>query len=608
MRHTLFACLLAAGCAPAALPLPMTAAQAADDHSGAALVAYLSQPDANAGLCAISPDAGHLHAFTPDERDAFVAGLKDGKIQPALWKKCAKQLALHLGDDDRASLFDAALDAYSALLHGRLDSDPAAVERAQAVQRFYVDRRAGSDAHAANVQALTSNLRESIDKKKLGRIATQLGQELLDTLEIEHGNYRGTPVDEAAMDRLAADGNELTLRRFADRLPTEQLRDEAQRRLVRIHIKLSPFPEVQNGGAMLEAKVLQYGFNAVDLAAHPVTRAWFDAGHVPKRDIVVQQHVLQRSATLLGAAQGRATLSVVPELPLHGALIAQLDGISRPITVCGAAKDLDPSPCIAPGELSSSNMFVELDGGKLRVADELAASALLPLAEQTTFAVGVQIGKGPAASFAWGLHFERPDDLVFAGAGNGGRGPDLIVRVADPNADRVSYDVDEGGRDYLAFVERSDVASYRVGSRGGAGYDGASGSSGTSGSSGGECQNGGDGGPGGDGDDGGNGGNGGNVAVQMSCRAGATDCTQLEALVQDTIVSIGGDGGRGGMGGAGGAGGAGGSSRAPTTHTDSDGNTVVDDPGCSGGSSGSTGTSGMDGRGGTPGRPGSVTF
>jgi hypothetical protein len=607
MRHTLFACLIA-GCAPAALPLPMTAAQAVNYSSGAALVAYLSQPDANADVCAIGPDDGHLHAFTPDERDAFVGGLRDGKIQPTRWKKCARQLAQHLGADDAASLFDATLDAYSSLLHGKLDNDPAAVERAQALQRFYLDRRAGTDAHVPNVQALTSNLREAIDKKKLGRIATQLGQEVLDSIELEHGKYRGSPVDEVTMDRLAADGNELTLRRFAERLPTEQLRDEAKRRLVRIHIKLSPFPEVQSGGAMLEAKVLQYGFNAVDLAQYPVTKAWFDADHVPKRDIVVQQHVLQRTATLLGAAQDRAKLSVVPELALHGALLAQLDGISRPITVCGAAKDLDPSPCIAPGDLSPTNMFVKLDAGKLRIADQLAASDLLPLAEQTTFAVGVQVGKATAASFAWGLHFVRPDDLVFNGNANGGRGPDLIVRVADPNADRVSFDVDEGGRDYLAFVERADVASYHVGSRGGAGYDGEAGASGMPGSSGSECQNGGDGGAGYDGGAGGPGGNGGNVAVQMSCRAGGADCAQLQALVQGTIVSLGGAGGRGGMAGAGGAGGNGGSSRSPTSHTDADGNTVVDDPGCSAGSSGSTGASGMDGAAGRPGGRGLVTF
>jgi hypothetical protein len=603
-----------AGCAPAALPLPMTAEQAVGYNSGAALVAYLSQPDANADLCAIAPGGGHLHALTPDERGAFVAGLRDGTIKPVLWKRCAKQLALHLGDDDRAALFDAVLDAYGAMLHAKLDNDPAAVERVQALQRFYLDRAAGTDAHPAKVTEITSSVRDAIAAKKLGRIATQFGQELLDTIEIEHGNYRGSPVDPAVMDRLAADGNELTLRRFVDRLPTEQLRNEAQRRLVRIHIALSPFPEVQSGGATLEANVLQYGFNAVEIAAHPVTRAWFDADHVPKRDVVVQQHVWQRTATLLSAAKDRNTLSVVPELALHGALMAQLDGISRPITVCGAAKDLDPSPCIAVTDLSIdrdvSQAFVKLDGGKLRVADNLASTDLLPLAEQAKFVVGVQIGTAtPAAttSFAWGLQFVRPDDLVFHGPGNGGRGPDLIVRVADPRVDRVSYDVDENGHDYIAFVDRGDLANYRVGSQGGAGYDGAAGADGTAGTDGGECENGGDGTSGDDGGNGGPGGTGGNVTVQTSCREGA-GCGPLQALVQGTIVSLGGPGGAGGMGGAGGAGGAGGSSRSPTTHTDSDGNTVVDDPGCSAGSSGSSGTSGTDGAAGPAGRPGTVSF
>jgi hypothetical protein len=55
-------------------------------------------------------------------------------------------------------------------------------------------------------------------------------------------------------------------------------------------------------------------------------------------------------------------------------------------------------------------------------------------------------------------------------------------------------------------------------------------------------------------------------------------------------------------------GGAGGSGRSPTTHTDGDGNTIVDDPGCSPGSSGSSGASGADGAPGADGRPGRVTI
>ena len=244
----LIACATAACTPPAALPLPMTAAQAAADDSGPALVAYLSQADASADVCAVAPSGPHVHVLSIPERTAFFDALRGGQIKPALWKRCAKQLAEHLGAEDRAYLFDAALDAYATLLHAGLDHDPALVERAQTLQRFYLDRNPGAGAHPAAIAALTSSLRD----KKLGRIATLLGQEVLDTIDVEHGSYHGSPVDTKLMDQLATEGNELTLRRFAERLPSAALRTEAQRRLVRIHIALSPFAEVRSGGAELE--------------------------------------------------------------------------------------------------------------------------------------------------------------------------------------------------------------------------------------------------------------------------------------------------------------------------------------------------------------------
>jgi hypothetical protein len=56
---------------------------------------------------------------------------------------------------------------------------------------------------------------------------------------VEAGSWQGHPVDVAMMDRLAAAGNEMTLRRFAERLPRADLRQEARRCIVRIHIELS---------------------------------------------------------------------------------------------------------------------------------------------------------------------------------------------------------------------------------------------------------------------------------------------------------------------------------------------------------------------------------
>ena len=48
----------------------------------------------------------HLTALTPDVRGALVAGFEDGKIQPAVWKKCVKTLEGELPVEERATLLD----------------------------------------------------------------------------------------------------------------------------------------------------------------------------------------------------------------------------------------------------------------------------------------------------------------------------------------------------------------------------------------------------------------------------------------------------------------------------------------------------------------------
>jgi hypothetical protein len=119
----------------------------------------------------------------------------------------------------------------------------------------------------------------------------------------------------------------MTLTRFANRLPSADLRDAAKRRLVRVHIQLSAFDEVHTAAAEVEDKVVRDGHNRVSLTAHPLARAWFDERVATIRHVLVRQHVWDRTATLLGSAERRPTLSVLPELSLRGALWAELDAV-----------------------------------------------------------------------------------------------------------------------------------------------------------------------------------------------------------------------------------------------------------------------------------------
>ena len=79
-------------------------------------------------------------------------------------------------------------------------------------------------------------------------------------------------------------------------------------------------------------------------------------------------------------------------------------------------------------------------------------------------------------------------------------------------------------------------------------------------------------------------------------------------MLRGVIASEAGYGGEGGRGGSGGQGGSGGNARSQSTHTDSNGNVVVDDPGCSAGSNGANGAAGANGASGPNGHPGRVTF
>jgi hypothetical protein len=361
---------------------------------------------------------------------------------------------------------------------------------------------------------------------------------------------------------------------------------------------------VRQNAASIEEVVMTQGNNPISLAEHPPTRGFIDPQKMPMRGVLVRQQVWQHTAKLLGYSGDRPGISVLPELKLRNILLVEATGVSRPITLCAPAKELDPSPCVSVHEVRLDNHAAYLDkGGAFHFVEHITMDDALDLAKmRQRFVLPISVGGRRLAQFDWRLYYERPADLVFSGPADGERGPNLGVSVDHRDPDRYILHVAGAGSPYLAIVENQDAPGYHVISRGAQGYTGDTGSSGVSGSSGSECQSGSDGGDGGPGGPGGPGGDGGDIAVKV---LGGDEAMQMAQLM---VRSEAGAGGEGGAGGAGGAGGSGGSSRSPTTHTDDNGNTVTDDPGCSAGSNGSSGSSGPDGPPGSPGRAGHVSF
>jgi hypothetical protein len=605
------------GCA-GSLPSPMMGHDLARLDSGEALLAYLGEPGASPAVCDPRARGPHLGHFDDGVASELVAGLADGEIDPDLWRRCADAALDGAPPEQAAALLDAVARGYRKLVEDAdLEKTPALQARAAAIQRLYIERPAGLDAHAATLYPVTDELRRKLDAGKLGPAATRLVWELLAVVHVERGLYGGRPVDLALLDDLSARHDEALLRRFADRLPDQALRDQARRRAVELAIAASPFPEVRDERAAVEARVLQQGSNRVSIAEHPPTGATLAAQSITAHTVLVRQ---ERLLDTLVAEDGGRPPSVLPELSLRGALWVQVPGVSRPITLCRPPRALDPAPCVAPEDVRIESPLVYLDrGGAFHFLERIRPQQATALARAgRTLALPIGVGGQRLPSLEWPLRFERPENLVLTGAS--GAGPDLDVKVERAEAARFAFTVVGNGAEYRAVLEGADLHAFRVVSRGAPGRSGSNGSNGmdgwpgTDGSSascpsmsGTDGGRGGDGGNGGNGEDGGNGGDGGNIVVHVDC--GATPCApaELEAL-RRIVASEGGPGGAGGWGGSGGRGGRGGSGGAGTTCIDNGTGTSSSLSGGTSGSSGSDGANGFAGSSGAAGKPGQIRF
>ena len=611
------AATLLTGCAMQ-LPMPMTAEDLVRYPSGEALVAYLGQPDASANVCDLRAQGPHVVRVDDEVHKALVAGLVEAKIEPALWRRCVDAMLASGNAEQAAALIDASGRGYRKLItDDEFEKLPALQARLAALQKLYLERRNGLDGHPDVLGPMFADLRKALAKAKLGPLATRAGEELIAAVDLEQGRFRGRAVDAAAIDELA---DETWLRRFAVRLPQPELREHARRRVIRIQIARSPFLEVREHAAAIEEAVLKYGVNRVDIGQHVALKGWLDPQKTPMRGVLVRQNVWAQTATLLGYAGDRPGVSVLPEISLRDALMVQVRGLSRPVTLCAPAEALDPTPCIAASDVTLENAPAFLDeDGAFHFVDHISMHDAIALAQEgERLTLPVRVGGRPLLSLEWALYYERPENLVFGGQSAGARGPDLSVGIDHRDRQRFFLSVFTPGRRVQAVVEARDMPGFVIASEGAAGFTGHAGAQGTNGtdgtsgmsascpgSPGGNGTNGTDGGPGGPGGPGGRGGDGGNVSVELAC--GDEPCDEARELLAQTIVSLAGAGGAGGPGGAGGHGGRGGAGGSGTTCTDSNGNTTSVSGGTSG-SNGSDGARGADGQPGPPGRAGQVHF
>jgi len=161
--------------------------------------------------------------------------------------------------------------------------------------------------------------------------------------------------------------------------------------------------------------VSAYGITPLLLDEHAPMRGWVDPQKVPMRGVLVRQQVWQQTAKLLGYSGDRPGVSVLPEMKLRGALMVEVVGVSRPVTLCGHAKDLDPSPCISIQDVRLDNAAAYLDqGSAFHFVEHVAMRDAVNLAQmRDRFVLPVSVGGQQLCAFDWRLYY--PDDLVFTG-------------------------------------------------------------------------------------------------------------------------------------------------------------------------------------------------
>jgi hypothetical protein len=245
----------------------MTATDLVRHGSGHALVAYLSQPDASASVCDHDARGPHLLALDPRGATVLVDAFEDGRIPPDLFRRCADRL---LHTKVGPPLLDRMGGAYRRLIKsGEVEKDPRLEARLSALDTLYVLRPQGTDPEPDVLQEWSLALEKAVAEHRLGPIAGRHAAELLDTFSLERNRWGGAPVTENTLDLVQNRRDEALLRRFAARLPDPDLRRQALRRVIRLHIAASVYPEVRGHTRAVEDLMMKFGRNPIAIDQSP---------------------------------------------------------------------------------------------------------------------------------------------------------------------------------------------------------------------------------------------------------------------------------------------------------------------------------------------------
>ncbi len=557
------ALVLLSGCQAYRAPRGHYAAEAlAQEYMfpGPALVAYLSQQDADPGVCDLYRQGPTVTLVDERSIDRVHTAFEQGRIDDRVYQQCV----VHLWDATSEPVWEHLIDSLMSRIERTApsaDSDVGAFRLA--VWRRIISSHSGTrPVPIDQVKGLASSLRDTASDPGMGSGARSLLVRLIEDVEVEAGLYKGRPV---TADDIASLDDETRLLAWARRLPAE-LRPPAQDRLVSLRIERAPFALVRKSPGAVRAALAQHGHFPLPADRRVESLSFEARGGDPTVVNILQDPRLGSAGLVLTRRDGSQPDE--PGLDLRYTLWAQVSGLEEPITVCPGADPWDPTPCLPTDRLELEHPLAALSSSRVLFRKDATMKEVLDIAKGgERFAIPlVAQGKSVDLSFSFVLQPVAP--LRWSGPTPAGRGPDIAIDAWQVDNGRLVIAAKTAGSatDYTVLLDPTDP-DFRIASVGGRGAEGQRGRDGADGIAGADgynavCpstegtdgQKGGDGEDGTDGGPGGPGGDGGNVQVRLRC----TDCASARAELERRIFSLGGSGGSGGWGGDGGEAGKGG--------------------------------------------------
>lgn len=506
---------------------------------------YLKRPSIDPRVCNQQRTSLQLVTISAKKAREWLSAFVGDRTPKKRWQWCTRELLASLPPPEAVLLLDAMIfTRHNLIKKSDFGLNDSMQEKVAILEQLYITRRGGLEPHKEVEDALMDDLRNAVNGFGMGFTARTMARLILYDYDLRRMIWHGSKLSIDIINRLARDKNEHELERIMGSVPDRAIRDEAKRRIIRLRMERSPYPELLNIAQTVEQRVFYHSTFPLSFDDYPVINAWFDTNFKAPRGVLVRQAPNDGppkiSLHLFESRDGQR--HVESKNTLTGALQIAVQGVSRPVTLCPSVNTpdtLDPTPCVSPKDVVVENPLAKLNSdGTLSLAERISEVQFRQiLRSRDGLVIPISIGEKRLKPLSWRVYIESPENVVFTEERTGLAGPRLWVFIDHRDPSRFLITVMSEGRTRRIVLDLAEAAGFQLISRGAVGMRGLPGERG---SACGESP--------GRGGNGFKGGNGGKITVQVACNTDAS-CFHTIFLAQNMIRSLGGSGGEGGVGG-----------------------------------------------------------